>query len=69
MYLCSALVLEEYRRKGIVKKLATEAINSIKEDHPLKAMFVWAFKKEGDLAAEHIAQSVGLPLFKHQGHK
>ncbi len=69
LYLCSALVLEEYRRKGIVKQLALEAINNIKENHPLKALFVWAFTKEGDLAAEHIAQSVGLPLFKHQEHK
>ncbi len=64
IYLCSALVLEEYRRKGITKNLAMSAIEIIRKDHPLKAAFVWAFSPEGDLAAETIAQLAGLPLYK-----
>jgi hypothetical protein len=64
LYLCSALVLEEYRRKGITKRLALKAIEDIRKDHPLKALFVWAFTKEGDLASEAIASLVGLPLYK-----
>lgn len=64
IYLCSALVLEEFRRKGITKKLALSSIESIREAHPLKAAFVWAFSPEGDLAAETIAQLAGLPLHK-----
>ena len=64
IYLCSALVLEEYRRKGITKHLALSAIEEIREDHPLKAAFVWAFSPEGDHAAETIAQLASLPLHK-----
>lgn len=64
LYLCSALVLEEYRRKGIIKRLALTAIEDIRRDHPLKALFVWSFTKEGDLAAEALAGLTGLPLYK-----
>jgi GNAT superfamily N-acetyltransferase len=66
IYLCSALVLEEYRRKGITKQLCINAIESIRKEHPLNAAFVWAFSKEGDRAAETIARLAGLPLFKRE---
>ncbi len=69
LYLCSALVLEEYRRKGIAKRLALKAIVSIRKGHPLKSLFVWAFSKEGDLAAEAISRLTSLPLHKRpEGH-
>ena len=64
LYLCSALVLEEHRRKGITKLLALQAIENIRKDHPVKALFVWAFSKEGDLASETIARLASLPLYK-----
>lgn len=64
LYLCSALVLEEYRRKGIAKRLTMEAIENIRKDHPLKALFVWTFSKEGDLGAAEIARLTSLPLYK-----
>lgn len=66
IYLCSALVLDEYRRKGITKKLALDAIEKIREKHPLKAACVWAFSPEGDLAAETIARLSGLSLYKRE---
>jgi len=66
IYLCSALVLEEYRRKGITKQLALAAIESIRTKHPLKVAFVWAFSPEGDLAAETISRLTGLPLYKRE---
>jgi GNAT superfamily N-acetyltransferase len=66
LYLCSALVLEEYRRKGITKRLALDAIDSIRKVHPLKALFVWPFTKDGDTAAEKIAELAGLPLLKRK---
>jgi len=64
LYLCSALVLEEYRHKGIAKKLCVEAIQKIREDHPLKALFVWGFTKEGEKLAEVVSKEVNLPLLK-----
>jgi GNAT superfamily N-acetyltransferase len=66
IYLCSALVLEEHRRKGITRKLALKAIEEIRRKHPLEAAFVWAFSQEGDRAAEKIAGLAGLPLYKRE---
>jgi len=66
IYLCSALVLDEYRRKGITKQLALKAIEKMRKKHPLRAAFVWAFSPEGDKAAEMIAQLAGLPLYKRE---
>jgi ribosomal protein S18 acetylase RimI-like enzyme len=68
IYLCSAMTLPEYRRKGIAKRLTIEAINAIRKDHPIKNLFVWPFSKEGDILAEHIAQTAGLPLLKKEPH-
>jgi GNAT superfamily N-acetyltransferase len=67
LYLCSALVLEEYRRKGITKQLALNAIERISRDHPVKALFVWPFSHEGNLASEAIARLVKLPLYLRSG--
>lgn len=64
VYLCSALVLEEYRKKGITKQLAVNAIEQIKTSHNIKSLFVWSFSQEGELAAEKIAQQTKLDLFK-----
>jgi GNAT superfamily N-acetyltransferase len=64
LYLCSALVLEEYRRKGITLRLLLEAIEAIKRDHPLESLFVWPFTKEGNKLAEKVAQLTQMPLYK-----
>ncbi len=64
IYLCSAMVLEEYRRKGIARQLTLKAIDSIRKDHPIKAMFVWSFTTAGDITADTISQITSLPLLK-----
>ncbi|HWY97716.1 MAG TPA: GNAT family N-acetyltransferase, partial [Bacteroidia bacterium] len=64
IYLCSAMVLKEYRNKGIAIKLTLDAIENIRKEHPIKALFVWAFSKEGDSLAEKISLKTGLPLKK-----
>jgi ribosomal protein S18 acetylase RimI-like enzyme len=64
VYLCSALVLEEFRRKGIVKQLTLSAIESIRQLHPINSLFVWTFSNEGDLSAQKIADLLQLPLYK-----
>jgi ribosomal protein S18 acetylase RimI-like enzyme len=66
IYLCSAMVLSEFRNKGIAKKLTLKAIESIKKQHPIKSLFVWPFTKEGDLLAERIAKLSSLPLLKRK---
>ena len=64
IYLCSALLLEEFRGKGIAQGLAVEAIESIKVDHSIKALFMWAFSKEGEKLADKISGLMSLPLYK-----
>jgi hypothetical protein len=66
LYLCSGLVLEEYRRKGIIKQLALITIEDMRKDNPIQALFTWAFTREGDLAAEAIARITGMSLFKRE---
>jgi hypothetical protein len=64
IYLCSALLLEEYRGKGIAQGIAFKAIERIKMDHPIKALFTWSFTKEGEKLADKISSLMGLPLYK-----
>jgi ribosomal protein S18 acetylase RimI-like enzyme len=64
LYLCSALVLPEYRGKGVAKNLAMRAIRAIQQDHPIEQLFYWAFSVEGEKLAAAVARDVGLPLFR-----
>ena len=64
IYMCSALLLEEFRGKGIAQGLAIKAIEGIQIGHSIKALFLWAFSKEGEKLAQKIAGLTGLPLYK-----
>jgi len=64
IYLCSALLLEEFRGKGIAQRLGVKAIENIKIDHPIKALFTWSFTKEGEKLSEKVSDLVDLPLYK-----
>lgn len=64
LYLCSAMVLEEYRRRGITKRLALKAIEDIRKDHPIEALFVWTFSNEGLIGSQALAHLLALPLYQ-----
>jgi len=64
LYLCSASVLSEYRRKGLAMKTGYEAIKNIMKDHKIKALFYWSFSPEGQALAEKAAKELNLPLYK-----
>ncbi len=64
IYLCSAMVLSEFRKKGITTDLTTAAINEIRKSHKIEALFVWAFSEEGKIAAGKIAAKLNLPLYE-----
>jgi hypothetical protein len=64
IYLCSASVLPEYRRKGLAKKVGGDAIHAIMKDHKIKALYYWSFSPEGQALAEKAAKEVNLPLYK-----
>ncbi len=67
IYLCSASVLEEYRRKGLAGKVALEAIQKIRKDHPIKALYYWPFSDEGKTLATFLSKTLGLPLYERKG--
>lgn len=62
LYLCSALVLPEFRRKGLAKRLVSKAIRSIRKQHAIKYLFYWAFSTEGRNLALSVAKDFRLPL-------
>jgi len=62
VYLCSALVLEEYRGRGIATELTVEALKRISQDHPIKVLFNWPFSPEGASVAKTVAERTGLPM-------
>lgn len=67
VYLCSALVLPEYRKKGIARRLTVGAIRDIQRRHPIKKLFYWSFSEEGTELAESVAAELGLPLTRRSG--
>ncbi len=62
VYLCSAMVLDEYRRTGVAKRLTLDALAHMRRDHPIGALFCWPFTESGDALAGLLAAEAGLPL-------
>jgi hypothetical protein len=62
IYLCSALVLPEYRGRGLAKKLMIQAIKSIQKKHPITSLYYWALSSEGKKLAASVAKELSLPL-------
>jgi predicted GNAT family acetyltransferase len=62
LYLCSALVLDEFRKRGIASRLTHTAIQSIAKDHPINKLFVWPFSKEGLELAQKLSEETDIPL-------
>jgi len=64
IYMCSALLLEEFRGKGIAQRVGMKAIENIIVDHSIKALFFWSFSKEGEKLAQKVSGLMNLPLYK-----
>lgn len=47
LYLCSAITIPQYRRKGIARFLILESVNKFKELNPDIQLFAWIYSKEG----------------------
>ncbi len=67
VYLCSALVLSEYRGKGLAKRLLMKALKSIQRQHPVESLFCWAFSRVGKKLAASVADDLHLPLYQRTG--
>jgi len=66
LYLCSALVLPEYRGKGLARRVTSRAISAIRRDHPLRSLFYWSFSGAGDALAASVARECGLRLYRRK---
>jgi len=64
IYLCSALVLPEYRGRGLATRLMIKAIKSIQKENPIHCLFYWAFSAEGKKLASSVARKLSLPLYR-----
>ena len=64
LYLCSALVLPEFRHKGLATKVGLDAIHQIRANHPIKYLFTWSFSPEGAALAQKAAETEGLKLLE-----
>jgi ribosomal protein S18 acetylase RimI-like enzyme len=64
VYLCSALVLPEFRKKGVAKSLTLQSIREIRTRHPIRWLYLWPFSKEGARVAEEVAAEAKLPLLR-----
>jgi hypothetical protein len=63
IYLCSALVLPEWRNQGLATSLAVQSISNIRMQHPIQALFAWSFSQEGGKLAQKIANKTGLTCY------
>jgi ribosomal protein S18 acetylase RimI-like enzyme len=68
IYLCSALVLEEHRRRGLAERMVCDAVTSIRRDHPIGELVAWLFSDEGDRLASAAARNTGLSL-RRRAHR
>jgi ribosomal protein S18 acetylase RimI-like enzyme len=64
IYLCSASVLPEFRKKGLAKTLTINAIRSVRAEHNITSLFYWPFSEEGRALAHSIANELGLDLLE-----
>ena len=64
VYLCSATVLTEFQGKGLAKKVALEALDTICQIHPIKHLFYWQFSEGGKALANSIAKQKGMELLE-----
>ena len=62
IYLCSAIVLPEFREKGIAKKITLDAITSMRKDFDIRTLYSWPFSEEGKKLSMLIGELSSLPV-------
>ncbi len=61
IYLCSAVLKEEYRGRGLATLAFVKSISQIKGDSD-PILFYWKFSDEGERLAKRVARQMGLEL-------
>ena len=62
VYLCSAIVLPEFRNQGLALKLTIQAIEALQLSYPIRVALVWPFSDSGLRMAEKAAEACSLTL-------
>ena len=62
IYLCSALVLPEFRNKGIAFRSTIDSIKSMQEKFEIHYLYSWPFSEEGRSLSEKISATLNLPV-------
>lgn len=62
LYLCSALVLPEFRGRGLARKAVCDAVAVLRAAHPIRTLYFWGFSPEGVRLAASVARRTGLPV-------
>ncbi len=63
IYLCSAVVVPAYQRKGLASRAMTASIRQFTEKTGIKpSLFYWKFSVAGERLALHVAQNLKLEL-------
>lgn len=62
LYLCSVMLLPEYRGKGIALTHASKAIQHMQMRFPISQLFYWPFSNEGRKSARGLASMLSMPL-------
>jgi hypothetical protein len=65
IYLCSAIVIPEFRRKGLALQGTIKSIEKILEKRNIRpTLFYWAYSKEGLSLAKRVAKALNLECKK-----
>lgn len=62
IYLCSALVLPEFRNRGYALELSLHALAALRENQPVSHLYVWPFSEAGLALAKRLSKETGLAL-------
>jgi len=66
IYFCSAIIVPEFRRKGLATQAVEKSIKKMlsKTKNKVKTIFYWGYSNEGSALAGKIAKDLGLELKK-----
>lgn len=57
LYLFVAIVLPEYRRKGLATELMSYQVNYFRDKYNIKDFYAWTFSKEGEILIKAIEKT------------
>lgn len=66
LYLCSAVIAENYRRRGLAKKSLMKQIEKFSNIYDIKYIYSWAFSDAGKKICNNISEEINIPLIERE---